>query len=127
MKRCHDENEASHFITHNATNSVMIILNRLPPQSQNIREALLTQQPHPILVHMFIHSRVLLSQKVCPLGRPYTVSVALPGSIINNAQSAELRTCLAGQVARAMVIFNVDEVVVFDESAQSGYAGLVVG
>lgn len=50
-----------------------------------------------------------------PLGRAYTVSVALPGSIIANAQTAELRTCLAGQVARALAIFSVDEVVVFDE------------
>lgn len=53
----------------------------------------------------------------CPVGRSYTVSVALPGSIIANAQTAELRTLLAGQVARAMVIFNVDEVIVFDEQA----------
>ena len=52
------------------------------------------------------------------LGRAYTVSVALPGSIVENAQSAELRTILAGQVARALVIFNVDEVVVFDEQAR---------
>lgn len=52
------------------------------------------------------------------LGRSYTVSVALPGSIIDNAQSHELRTALAGQVARALVIFNVDEVVVFDEQTR---------
>ena len=31
-------------------------------------------------------------------GRSYTVSVALPGSILDNAQSPELRTYLAGQV-----------------------------
>ena len=49
-------------------------------------------------------------------GRNYTLSVALPGSILENAQSPELRTYLAGQVARALVIFNVDEVVIFDES-----------
>ena len=51
----------------------------------------------------------------CPVGRSYTVSVALPGSIIDNAQTAELRTYLAGQVARAIAIFNVDEVIIFDE------------
>lgn len=44
--------------------------------------------------------------------------MALPGSIIDNAQSHELRTALAGQVARALVIFNVDEVVVFDEQTR---------
>lgn len=31
-------------------------------------------------------------------GRQYTVSIALPGSIIENAQTQELKTYLAGQV-----------------------------
>uniref|UniRef100_A0A8C2V3N8 28S rRNA (uridine-N(3))-methyltransferase n=1 Tax=Chinchilla lanigera TaxID=34839 RepID=A0A8C2V3N8_CHILA len=52
------------------------------------------------------------------LGRPYTLSVALPGSILDNAQSPELRTYLAGQIARACAIFCVDEIVVFDEEGQ---------
>ncbi|XP_019619428.1 PREDICTED: putative methyltransferase C9orf114 [Branchiostoma belcheri] len=52
-------------------------------------------------------------------GRHYTVSVALPGSILDNAQSPELRTYLAGQIARACVIFNVDEIVIFDESGST--------
>ncbi|XP_074871752.1 28S rRNA (uridine-N(3))-methyltransferase isoform X2 [Carettochelys insculpta] len=51
-------------------------------------------------------------------GRHYTVSVALPGSILNNAQSPELRTYLAGQIARACAIFCVDEIVVFDEEGE---------
>ncbi|XP_076353887.1 28S rRNA (uridine-N(3))-methyltransferase [Tachypleus tridentatus] len=49
------------------------------------------------------------------LGRDYTVSIALPGSILDNAQSPELRTYLAGQIARAATIFRVDEVIIFDE------------
>ena len=32
------------------------------------------------------------------VGRLYTVSIALPGSILDNAQSTELRAYLAGQV-----------------------------
>lgn len=48
-------------------------------------------------------------------GRKYTVSIALPSSIVDNAQSQELKTYLVGQVARAAVIFQVDEIVVFDE------------
>jgi len=48
-------------------------------------------------------------------GRKWTLSVAVAGSIMENAQSAELRSYLAGQVARACCIFNVDEVVVFDD------------
>ncbi|KAL4216558.1 putative methyltransferase C9orf114 [Mactra antiquata] len=50
------------------------------------------------------------------LGRCYTVSIALPGSILDNAQSPELRTYLAGQIARAATVFNIDEIIVFDES-----------
>ncbi|XP_011664913.2 putative methyltransferase C9orf114 [Strongylocentrotus purpuratus] len=49
-------------------------------------------------------------------GRPWTLSIALPGSILDNAQSPELRTYLAGQIARALVIFNIDEIIIFDES-----------
>ncbi|CAL1567745.1 unnamed protein product [Knipowitschia caucasica] len=51
-------------------------------------------------------------------GRQYTVSVALPGSVLDNAQSAELRTYLAGQIARASVVFCVDEIIVFDEQGE---------
>ena len=45
-----------------------------------------------------------------------TVTIALPGSIIANAQSAELRTYLAGQIARAAAVFTVDSIVVFRDS-----------
>ncbi len=41
--------------------------------------------------------------------------MALPGSVMDNAQSPELRTYLAGQIARACGVFCVDEVVIFDE------------
>lgn len=44
-----------------------------------------------------------------------TISIAIPGSILENAQSAELRTYLAGQIARAACIFCIDEVVVYDD------------
>lgn len=50
-------------------------------------------------------------------GRKYTVSIAIPGGIIANAQTLELKTALAGQIARAAAIFNVDEIVIFDEDA----------
>ena len=48
-----------------------------------------------------------------------TVSIAVPGSIMDNAQSPELRTYLAGQIARAACIFQVDEVIVFDDCGSS--------
>uniref|UniRef100_A0A8C0ZKQ8 28S rRNA (uridine-N(3))-methyltransferase n=1 Tax=Cyanistes caeruleus TaxID=156563 RepID=A0A8C0ZKQ8_CYACU len=68
--------------------------------------------------------QLLFPQHKCPaalclsLGRQHTLSVALPGSILNNAQSLELRTYLAGQIGRACAIFCVDEIVVFDEHGE---------
>lgn len=51
-----------------------------------------------------------------------TVSIAVPGSILENAQSAELRSYLAGQIARAACVFKIDEVVVFDDYADEANA-----
>ena len=51
------------------------------------------------------------------------MSVALPGSILDNAQSAELRTYLAGQVARALAVFSIDEVVVFSDDKDQSKEG----
>ncbi|XP_037518995.1 putative methyltransferase C9orf114 homolog [Rhipicephalus sanguineus] len=52
-------------------------------------------------------------------GRKYTLSIAVPGSIMDNAQNAELRTYLAGQIARAAVVFCVDEIVVYDDDGST--------
>ncbi|XP_040566302.1 putative methyltransferase C9orf114 [Lepeophtheirus salmonis] len=49
------------------------------------------------------------------LGRDYTISVAVAGSILDNAQSPELRTYLGGQIARGLAVFKVDEVIVFED------------
>ena len=45
-----------------------------------------------------------------------TISLAVDGSIVENAQSPELATVIAGQVARAAAIFRIDEIVVFDST-----------
>ncbi|KAL2440983.1 hypothetical protein ABEF95_010287 [Exophiala dermatitidis] len=50
-------------------------------------------------------------------GRSYTLSVALPGSIIANAKSHEQKTYLAGHIARALAVFCVDEVIIFDDES----------
>ncbi|EGD72341.1 hypothetical protein PTSG_00362 [Salpingoeca rosetta] len=52
-------------------------------------------------------------------GRHYTVSIAIPGSLIAGVQSQEVRSHLAGQIARAAVLFQVDEIVVYRESTIS--------
>ncbi|CAK3791526.1 related to transcription co-repressor GAL80 [Lecanosticta acicola] len=48
-------------------------------------------------------------------GRDFTLSIALPGSIIANALTHDQKTSLAGQIARACAVFCVDEVVIFDD------------
>ena len=49
-------------------------------------------------------------------GRGYTISIVVAASCIENAQNLQLATLLAGQIARAAAIFNVDEVVVLDDA-----------
>lgn len=44
-----------------------------------------------------------------------TLSIAVPGSILDNAQSPELRSYLAGQIARAACIYQVDEIIIYDD------------
>lgn len=60
-------------------------------------------------------------------GRAFTVSIALPGSIVANAQSKELRTYVAGQIARAAATFNVDEIIVFAEGGKQESASSTAG
>jgi predicted SPOUT superfamily RNA methylase MTH1 len=48
--------------------------------------------------------------------RKYSISIAVPGSIIANCQSKELQSYVAGQIARTAAIFRVDEIVVFAEN-----------
>ena len=51
--------------------------------------------------------------------RVSTLSIALPGSIIGNAKSHDQKTYLAGTIARSLAVFNVDEVVIFDDGTSS--------
>ncbi|KYK60930.1 uncharacterized protein DCS_02070 [Drechmeria coniospora] len=52
-------------------------------------------------------------------GRDWTVSVAIPSSIITNLATADQRMTAPGRIARALAVFSVDEVVVFDDSPAS--------
>ena len=49
-----------------------------------------------------------------------TVSIALPSSIIAHAITYELKTMLVGSIARAVAVYGVAEVVIFDDSEKSG-------
>lgn len=48
-----------------------------------------------------------------------TLSVALPGSVVSNCQTRELRTHLVGQIARAATIYHVDEIIIYDDKLSS--------
>lgn len=44
--------------------------------------------------------------------RMFTLTLVVPSSIVDNAQSLELKTYLVGQIAKAAAIFCVNEVVI---------------
>ena len=46
---------------------------------------------------------------------PYTLSILLPSSIIDNAQSKELRTYLIGEIARIIGIFKISEIIILHD------------
>ncbi|EWG42046.1 hypothetical protein FVEG_03998 [Fusarium verticillioides 7600] len=49
-------------------------------------------------------------------GRPWTISVAIPSSILSDLASSDQRMNQPARIARALAAFSVDEVVVFDDS-----------
>ncbi|KAG2205695.1 hypothetical protein INT47_008052 [Mucor saturninus] len=51
--------------------------------------------------------------------RKSTTSLAIPSSIIDSAPTIEMKTILAGQIARALVIFSADEIVVYEDKVQT--------
>lgn len=63
--------------------------------------------------HRFGH---VMEQVPCRnIPRKWTLSIAIPGSVVSNCQTRELRTHLVGQIARAATIYEVDEIVVYDD------------
>jgi predicted SPOUT superfamily RNA methylase MTH1 len=51
--------------------------------------------------------------------RDWTVSIALPGSWLNNAKKPDHKTMQVGRIARAAAVFCVDEIVVYDDDPSS--------
>ena len=51
-------------------------------------------------------------------GCQYTIAIALPGSILDNAQSPELRTYLAGQVISSQFLSHLFNSVFIDQLLQ---------
>ncbi|CAJ2504161.1 Uu.00g115550.m01.CDS01 [Anthostomella pinea] len=49
-------------------------------------------------------------------GREWTISVAVPGSVLSLCRRDDQRTNVVSHIARALSVFSVDEVVIFDDS-----------
>ncbi|KAJ3525148.1 hypothetical protein NM208_g11767 [Fusarium decemcellulare] len=49
-------------------------------------------------------------------GRPWTVSIAIPSSILTNLATADQRMTQPGRIARALAVFSVDEVVLHGDT-----------
>lgn len=47
--------------------------------------------------------------------RNFTLTMVVPSSIIDNAQSMELKTYLVGQIAKAATIFSIQEIVIISD------------
>ncbi|KAF2703943.1 DUF171-domain-containing protein [Pleomassaria siparia CBS 279.74] len=54
-----------------------------------------------------------------PKTRSWTLSMAVPGSLIENTKSFEQKTLLSASMARAAAVFCVDEIVVYDDDPSS--------
>ena len=86
------------------------------PSNDNKPKKAKSQPKHPkspSKKHQF--GRVMQAVPCRNKPRLTTLSIALPGSVVSNAQTKELRTHLVGQIARAATIYHVDEIVVFDD------------
>ena len=85
--------------------------------------AAIVLQAGGVLIHDHLQVHSLTTCRAAVEGgsnaRPHhrTLSMAVSSAAIDNVQSNELATAMAGQIARTAAIFNVDEVIVIDESA----------
>ena len=61
-------------------------------------------------------SKLAPSVVSCGLPTKYTVSIAIPSSVLRTAKTTELKTYLVGQIARACAIHEVDEIIVYMDS-----------
>jgi len=80
-------------------------------EEAQVQEKQARQQP---LKHRF--GRVMSSVPCTNKPRFHTLSIAIPGSIVENCQTKELKTYLVGQLARSAGIYHVDEIVVFNDN-----------
>ena len=89
--------------------------NKTEPQPQPPTKKSQPRNPKKIQLQKHQFGKVMESVPCRNKPRTTTLSIALPGSVVSNCQTKELRTQLVGQIARAATIYHVDEIVVFDD------------
>lgn len=132
----HQKDTVETFVT--SENSEVIAETALPSTSRNVHGFLIEStekirssglgdgqgRPKPVggaavqsesILTSNLHKPSVLPRPSIYGSRRYTLSVALPSSIVYNAQTMELKTRLVGSIARICAVFNVDEIVVFDD------------
>ena len=57
--------------------------------------------------------------------RNFTLTMVVPSSIVDNAQSLELKTYLVGQVAKAATLFCVNEIVIVSDDKSQQMKGIL--
>ena len=57
--------------------------------------------------------------------RNFTLTMVVPSSIVDNAQSLELKTYLVGQVANAATLFCVNEIVIVSDDKSQQMKGIL--
>lgn len=101
--RVEEKPENSHFSNNTSRASI-------PKQEQEHPETSSGSKPAPEL-HTEKPSAVFKPRKA----RDWTVTIALPGSILNNVARHDVKTLLVGRIARAAAVWCVDEIVVYDD------------
>jgi hypothetical protein len=86
---------------------------------RNNQAAASSPEKHATSGHRF--GRVMENVPCRHLPRFSTVSIAVPGSVVANCQTKDLKTQICGQIARAATIYHVDEIIVFDDKLSRTY------
>ena len=95
--------------THDRNTGGAVINNSQRPQQNRESQS----KKNVAIKHRF--GRVMESVPCRNKPRYSTLSIALPGSVVSNCQTRELKTQLVGQIARACAVYHVDEIIVFDD------------
>lgn len=93
------------------------------PQVQPQTKSTTSSNPAPSILTSNPHKPSVLPRPSLHGSRKYTLSVALPSSILYNVPTPELKTRLVGSIARICAVFNVDEIVVFDDGTEQPAPG----